>query len=240
MRTVFIVFFSLYILICYATEPVFKNPGFPDSESYEIKDYIDDKIGFVIAKVDISVQDKKGEKIYHLSVNEGNIFFNEIDLNYNNLTTISEKRTDLRDNTIVEQYINLGNNKVYFMNKEKKINKVFNQTDSNIYSRYAYFFSFSGFPFETAKSVTFKSYMFEYGDALNMKVTDVSNEVVKVKTGTYNCYKLELMVAGWQSVFASDKYYLYFSTQPPHQFIKYEEKEANGLWNANELFKINN
>ena len=239
MKVHFCIFLVLQITLVSATDPVFKNPGIPSEESFEIKDYIDNKIGFIVAKVNITLIEKNSTKYYHVTVNEGNIFLNEIEINYNDLTTLSEKRTDLRNNTVVELFKDLGNNKVLFTNKEKKINKVFKTVDKNIYSRYAYFFSLRGFPFAIGNVVSFKTYMFEYGDALNMRVTNISKTKVVVKTGTYDCYKLELSIAGWQSIFASDKYYLYFDVVSPHQFIKYEEKEDDGSWNANELIKIN-
>ena len=87
----------------------------------------------------------------HILVSEGNIFSNDIEVNYDDLTTISEKRVDLKTNNVVEYYTK-SNNLVHFFNSEKKINKNFQVTDNNIYSRYAYFFSFRGFPFATLLS----------------------------------------------------------------------------------------
>ena len=218
------------------SQPVFKNPGIPESESFEITNYISKEIGFVTTKIEIKTEEKNHVKYYHILVNEGNIYSNDIEVNYNDLTTISEKRVDLKTNNIIEYYTK-SNNLVHFFNSEKKINKNFQVSDNNIYSRYAFFFSFRGFPFESANSVTFKSYMFEYGDALTMKVNNLGKKTVTVKAGSYNCYKLELSVSGWQSIFASDKYYLYFNVEKPHSFIKYEEND-DGVMNANDLINI--
>jgi hypothetical protein len=232
---------SFCFLIIYpfiiAAQPVFKNPGIPASESFEILDFINKEVGFVTTKIEITLKERNHLKYYFISVNEGNIFSDEIEVNYDDLTTISEKRVDLKTKNIVEYYTKAGNI-VHFLNNEKHINKNFQVSDKNIYSRYAYFFSFRGFPFEASNSVTFKSYMYEYGDALTMKVTNVGEKNVTVKAGTFNCYKLELSLAGWQSIFASDKFYLYFKVEPPHNFIKYEENDG-GVWVANELLKIN-
>ena len=217
-------------------QPVLKNPGILESESYEIYDYINTSVGFVTAKVYSSLKERNGKKYYYINVKEGDIFSNEIELNYSDLTTISEKRVDLRTNSVVEYYSNYGDNIIHFFNKEYGLDKNFSTDEKNIYSRYAYFFSFSGFPFESEKDVTFKSYMCEYGNALTMRVTNVGKEMVSVKAGTFECYKLELAVAGWQSIFASDKYYFYFSVNKPHHFVKYEE-EDNGQWYADELIR---
>ena len=230
------------VLILYTTlfaeKPVFNNPGIPPEESFNITDYIDDKTGFVTAKINILQKESNNAKYYNITVNEGDIFFNEIELNCSDLTTISEKRTDLRTKSVLEYFTRIGNDTIYFHNKEKRIDKKYSNNNKNIYSRYAYFFSFRGFPFDTKKAVEFKSYFSEYGDALTMKVTNLGKTTVTVKAGTFGCYKLELCVSGWQSIFAGDKYYLYFNVENPHQFIKYEEND-NGHWNANELIKIN-
>jgi hypothetical protein len=220
-------------------QPVFKNPGISESESFEIYDYLDNSLGYVNSIINVSLKENKGNKYYYIHVNEGNIFSNEIEVNFNDLTTISEKRTDLRNNSVVEYFTNNGNGIIHFFNKEKGIDKSFNNSDKNIYSRYAYFFSFRGFPFEVGKSVTFNSYMFEYGDVLPMKLKNLSKQIVNLKTGTFECYKLELSVSGWLSLFSSYKSYLYFSASDTHQFLKYEEMDDKGVWNVDELMKTN-
>lgn len=239
MKFSHLLFASLLIATVTTGQSVFKNPGVLESESFVITDFIDNTIGYVETKIDISLKERNNQKYYHIQVEEANLYLNEIEINYNDLTTISEKRINKKDNSVEEYYQNFGNGKIHFFNKEKGIDKDFNNTDKNIYSRYAYFISFRGFPFETSKSVTFDTYMFEYGDALSMKVTILSKQTVTVKAGTFECYKMELAVAGWLSLFAPFKSYLYFTVGGTHQFIKYEEKADNGGWNADELIRIN-
>lgn len=239
MKILLFISASLFLVIATLGQPVFKNPGIPESESFVITDFIDNTIGYVDTKIYISLKEKNNQKFYHIHVEEGNVFLNEIEVNYDDLTTISEKRINKKNNSVEEYYENYGNGKIHFFNKEKGIDKDFNNTDKNIYSRYAYFISFRGFPFETSKSVTFDTYMFEYGDALSMKVTVLSKQTVTVKAGTFECYKMELAVAGWLSLFAPFKSYLYFTVGGAHQFIKYEEKADNGGWNTDELIRIN-
>jgi len=235
-----LIFYVLFyfVSISIQAQTAFKNPGMPSSETFEISDYIDNTIGYVTAKISYSLKENNGKKIYHIFVTEGNVFSNEIDVNYSDLTTISEKRVSLKTNAMLEYFSNNGANSIHLYNKEKGLDKNYSTKDKNIYSRYAYFFAFSGFPFETGKSVTFKSYMFEYGDALTMKVVSLGRQKVTVKAGTYDCYKLELSIASWQSFFASDKYVLYYAVASPHHFVKYEETESNGKLNANELLRI--
>jgi hypothetical protein len=237
MKIILSAFLLIYLSFTPFDKPVFNNPGLADSESFEIFDYIDPKIGYVITKVDIALQEKSGKKFYHINVVEGNYFSTEIDIKYDDLTTISEKRTDLKTKTLIESYNIVDNNTIHFFCKEKGIDKNFSTSDKNIYSRYAFFYSFRGFPFTNKQSVTITTYMFEYGDALSMKVVNVSKEKVTVKAGKFDCYKLELSVTGWLSVFAPDKYYLYFSVEKPYRFIKYMEKWDDGF-HSSELYKI--
>jgi hypothetical protein len=238
MRLLFYFYILLLIPSLALGQTVLKNPGISGPESYEINDHIDNNIGFVKAKIYISIKERNGHKYYFIRAEEGNIYLNEIELNYNDLTTISEKRTNLKTNTVEEYYSNPGNGIIHFFNREKKIDKYFFNKDKNIYSRYAYFFSFRGFPFSLGKSVTFSTYVNEYGDVLTMKLKDVSRESVKVKAGVFDCYKLELSIGGWQSIFSSEKYYIYYSVSGSHPFIKYEQKDG-GKWYTNELIKIN-
>jgi hypothetical protein len=235
MRNLLFVLMLISLSRLLSGQPVFKNPGIPASEYFEISDYLDDKIGFVTAKFTITLKERDGKKYYFIQVNEGNFFLNTIEANYFDLTTITEKRTDIRTNSLVESYINKGNGIIHFYNKENKIDDDFHNGDKNIYSRNAFFFYFRGFPFGIGNSVKFESYMSEYGNALTLKLTHVSIEKVTVKAGIFECNKLELSVAGWQSLFAPNKFYLYFSAERPYQFVKYAEKGKDGTWKSNEL-----
>jgi hypothetical protein len=58
-----------------------------------------------------------------------------------------------------------------------------------------------------------------------------------VVAGEFTCYKLEISVGGWQSVFARDKFYLYVNADPPHHFVRYDEPGDNGTWHSNELIR---
>jgi hypothetical protein len=80
--------------------------------------------------------------------------------------------------------------------------------------------------------------MYEYGDALTMKLSCIEKLKVQVKAGSFDCYKLELKVAGWQAAFAPERYWLYFSKDAPHQFVRYEEEMKDGSWVTNELVDV--
>ena len=235
-------FFSICSLFDVKTgidKPVFSNPGVKD-ESFVITDFIDVKQDYVLANVSIQLKESAGRKTYQIKVTEGDYYLNEITLNFSDLTTIYEQRTDLTTNLVIEYFSNLGKHKYHLFQRDKNIDKVITAASENVYSRYAYFVSFRGFPFKMQSSVEFTSFMFEYGDLLPMKLKYLETVNVKVKGGSFPCYKMELSVAGWQSVFAGDKYYLYFGVSGSHPFIKYEEGNKKGGWNTNELVKTLN
>jgi hypothetical protein len=218
-------------------QPVFSNPGIPDSESFELYELVDPSIGRAITKFNVKLLDQNGKKYYSIQVNEGTFFRNEFEINYNDLTTISEKRTDLRTGKMIRLYSKTGN-KVHFCNPEKGIDKNVVTDETNIYSPLAIFFSFRGFPFEVTKSVTFKSYIYEYGDVLTLNAKVISKQTLTVRAGTFECYKVEMSLGGWQSIFSSDKYYLFFTVDKPHIFVRYMEK-IEGKWSSDELIKYN-
>jgi hypothetical protein len=205
----------------------------PDRESYILHEYLDPNIGYVTTKINITLFERNQSRYYLVDVNEGGYFSNQIEVRYSDLTTVSEKRTDLKTNTLLQYYLK-NNDTVHFYDKTKEINKNIPTSESNIYSSLAYFYTFRGFPFKIGNSVTFKTYMYMYGDVLTMRLKNTAIQTVTVKAGTFKCYELELSVGGWQSFFARDKYYLYFSVAPPHMFVKYMEK-INGTWLADEL-----
>jgi hypothetical protein len=221
--------------VIFADSPVLKNPGIPKYEELVVRDYLNKDIGFVTAHIKIQLKNSKAGKYYAIEVKEGNEYKNLIKLNYSNLSTIIEERYNVRKNKLIEKYYRPSKNKVYFYNRDKSIDNVFDQNDLNIYSRYAYFMSLRGFPFEKEDEVRFKSYMNEYGNALTMRTIYKGKEKIKVPAGVFECYKLEMSVAGWQSNFAKDKYYLYFTVAKPHYFVKFDQKADTGQWLSNEL-----
>ncbi len=216
-------------------QPVFKNPGLPDSESFDLYELVDPAIGRAVTKFTVKLNEQGNSKFYTIHVNEGNFFENDFEIKYTDLTTISEKRTDLRTGKVVQSYRKSGDT-VYFYSAEKGVKKIFITSETNIYSPLAIFYSCRGFPFQVGKTVSFKSYIYEYGDVLTMNLSNISKQTVTVKAGTFECYELELSLGGWQSIFDSDKYHLFFTVASPHIFVKYEEK-IDGKWSADELMR---
>jgi hypothetical protein len=217
-----------------AQTPVFSNPGLPARFTMEIRDRLDATHGYVKAVVSVVQKRDSSGEFYAVTCREGDAYANEIRLAHVGLTTISEERTDLRTGSLIERYQHRDHEWVHFTNTEKKIDRDFAIADDNVYSRYAYFVSFMGFPFESRGDVRFRTFMFEYGNALPMRLRNLGRCRVTVPAGGFDCYKLRLTVGGWQSMFSHDAWYLYFDIKPPHHFVRYDELD-NGRWYSNEL-----
>lgn len=215
------------------TQPVMKNPGLPDRESFVIHEFLDAETGYITSKINLRLEEKDNMKYYAIVIDEGGLYRNEINIRYSDLTTISEKSVDLKDNRLVKYFMKTDDT-VHFYYAEKGIDKIYKTDETNIYSPLAYIISFSGFPFKTGNRVSFKTYMYMYGGVLNMNLEQTGVKTVTVKAGTFKCNVLELSVGGWQSLFSSEKYYFYFSVDPPHLFIKFEEN-VDGKWMPDEL-----
>jgi hypothetical protein len=224
----------LFFASVWADQPVFKNPGIPAKERMTAWDYINKQEGFVKADISVDLRTVKGKKYYYIESIEGKYFKNCITLNYETLAPVEEQRFDNRTGKLLES-LKVEKNKLRFYHAGKGIDMTVNNPDPNTYSRYSYFFSMRGFPFDTAKEVRFLSYMFEYGNALELRATNLGKVMVKSKAGTFECWKLEVAVSGWQAPFAPDKYYLYFTVKKPHYFVKFDQKVEDGQWLSNEL-----
>ncbi|NOU19754.1 MAG: hypothetical protein HOO91_19525 [Bacteroidales bacterium] len=68
MRILLFISASLFLVIATLGQPVFKNPGIPESESFVITDFIDNTIGCVETKIDISLKEKNNQKYYHIHI----------------------------------------------------------------------------------------------------------------------------------------------------------------------------
>ena len=234
MRKIFILI--LLAVFCLADEPALHNNNFPERVSFLIKDYINKDVGFVTANINMQAVVIDGKKYYQLESIESKYFRNMALLNYADFTTVEEKRYDERGE-VIESYIRRPNGKINFFHKDKKID--LNSTaGNNVYSRYAFLVSLSGFPFEQKEKIAINVYMFEYGNSLSLRAVYKGRETIRVPAGEFLCHKLELSVDGIQGLFAPDKYYLYYTVAAPHHFVRFDQKVENGQWLSNELIQI--
>ena len=234
MKEIFVVVL-LFCSLVLADNPVLKNPGIPKFERLKAWDYINKKVGFVPGDITIKETTVDGKKYYVVNSTEGKYFRNVITLNYDTLAPISDERYDSQANTLIEAWYRLPKSMIRFYQKAKNIDLKQNDSNQNVYSRYAFFVSLRGFPFCKKDQVSFQTYMYEYGNFLSLKAVNLGKEKITVKAGTFECYKIELCVDSWQGIVANDKYYLYFTVDGTHQFMRFDQKVEDGKWLSNEL-----
>lgn len=223
-------------MFCTADEAALRNNAFPEQVTYLIKDYINKDAGFITADISARAVMSGGKKYYRLDSVEGKYFRNIATLNYEDFTTVEEKRYD-ESGAVIESYVRQPDGKINFFHKDKKIN--LNSTaGNNVYSRYAFLISLSGFPFEQKDKIVMNAYMFEYGNSLALRAVYQGQEKIKVVGGEFLCHKLELAVDGVQGLVARDKYYLYYTVAKPHHFVRFDQKVDTGQWLSNELIQV--
>jgi hypothetical protein len=234
-RIIFLALLFLLFAQAQAAPPPLRNNNFPDKARYQIKDYIDRNVGFVTADITIDTVSVDGRKYIRLESYEGGYYRNSATLNYDDFTTVEEKRYD-RQGQLVESFARLADGGINFFHKDRNINLTA-AAGPNVYSRYAFLLSLSGFPFEQKDKVVLNVYMFEYGNALPLRAVYQGQEKIKTPGGEFLCHKLELAVDGVLGLFAPDKYYLYFTVEPPQHFVRFDQKVDDGRWLSNELLK---
>jgi len=225
----------LLTTICLAA-PVLRNNNFPEQVDFVIKNYINKEVGFTTANISVRAVTRDGKKYFQLESTEDKYFRNTALLNHADFTTVEEKRYNEKG-VLIESFSTLPDNRINFFHRDKKINLNANNP-GNVYSRYAFLVSLSGFPFEKKDRVVMNVYMFEYGNSLSLRAVYQGQEKIKVQAGEFLCHKLELSVAGVQGLFAPDKYYLYYTVAQPHHFVRFDQKVDSGQWLSNELIQI--
>ena len=63
----------------------------------------------------------------------------------------------------------------------------------------------------------------------------LGTETVTVPAGTFECYKLEVGASGGLIKRVTSRYYFWFTTEPPHQFVKYQDEDEK---NVTELLSL--
>lgn len=66
-------------------------------------------------------------------------------------------------------------------------------------------------------------------------IKPLGEEKVTVPAGTFDCYKLELGSSGGIIRHFTTEYYFWFAKEPPHRFVKYQDKDGK---NVTELMEI--
>ncbi len=57
----------------------------------------------------------------------------------------------------------------------------------------------------------------------------LGEERISVPAGTFDCYKLEVRASGRLMKRFTSQYYFWFTAEPPHCFVKYQDKSGNSV-----------
>jgi hypothetical protein len=63
----------------------------------------------------------------------------------------------------------------------------------------------------------------------------LGEEKITVPAGTFDCYKLEVAASGGIIKRFTSKYYLWYTKEPPHRFVKFQDKDKE---NVTELMEV--
>ena len=93
-----------------------------------------------------------------------------------------------------------------------------------------------GFPFEKQKEVKFRltppfrpGIPFWAWKMWKSYAKPLGTETITVPAGTFECYKLEVGASGGLIKRITSKYYFWFAVEPPHQFVKYQDKDGKDI-----------
>ena len=122
------------------------------------------------------------------------------------------------------------------LNKEAKL-------PSTYYDSYTLFYAFRKFPFGKKDSIVIN---LAYHDPGNIRVVKMAVkfkgvETIKISSGKFTCYKLELGTVNAMDVAIWPyRYYFWFTTDANHHFVKFQgrERDASVIFSELAAYKI--
>lgn len=122
------------------------------------------------------------------------------------------------------------NDSVSFNIPARKLNKTL-KLKGDYYDINMLSYLFQAYPFGQKKKIQFNLVMDGRGGSpvgsFAMYVTEIGREKVQVPAGNYDCYKLEMGIAGMAGAFAAKyKYDFWYTTDKPHILVKFEDQQG--------------
>jgi hypothetical protein len=113
---------------------------------------------------------------------------------------------------------------------------------TNSYNGVVLQYSLRGFPFETEKEVEIRITP-PFSPRVPLWIWKmwksyaklVGEEKVTVPAGTFDCYKLETAASGGIIRRFTSEYYTWYTKEPPHYFVKYQDKDGKSITELAEL-----
>lgn len=221
---------------------VLRDPGIPDGEQIVWR-AIKKNREPVFSISTWHVRDRDGRLVYEITTDSGERKQAKYIMDKSDLRLISAHvlRNDRRGRSEVnievkgdQQYLTYEFN---HKNGKKKI-----EYGENSYNGMILIFSLRGFPFEKQEKIKLKStppfkpwrplWTWKMWKSY-VKLKEV--EKVTVPAGTFECYKLEVAPSSRLVRQFAAKYYFWFMKEPPHCFVKYQDKDGDSV---SELMEI--
>ncbi|MFC1716240.1 hypothetical protein ACFL6S_21385 [Candidatus Poribacteria bacterium] len=193
-----------------------------------------------------NVKSRDGRLVYEISTDSGERKQAKHIIGKSDLRLISARvlRDNYRGNSEATIEVKKGHQHLtYSLNDKRGEKKIEHRADS--YNGMILPFSLRGFPFGKEKKVKlrltppFRPWMPLWAWKMwksHVKVKRV--EKVTVPAGTFDCYKLEVSASSTLIRQFTTKYYFWFTKKPPHQFVKYQDKDGDSVTELMEIRSV--
>lgn len=219
-----------------------RDPGVLDGEQIVWR-WTNQEKGQVLSIMTWNIKNSNQNPVYEINLNSGNRKQAKYVIDKSDLrlvfADVSEEVKDGRYNLTIETRDGCQ----YLTNKFKgKLNKKDIKNHSDGYDGIILPFSLRGFPFGEKKDLEihitppFKPDVPLWAWKMwKAYAKFLGEEKVTVPAGTFDCYKLELGASGGLIKRFASEYYFWFAKEPPHHFVKYQDKDGK---NVTELMEI--
>jgi len=235
----------LLIMISFGVEGlsfVLNDPGVPDGEQFVWRvTKEDEETGY--STITWHTRDRNGRPVYEIILDSGEqkqakYVVNKCDLRlvWSHIVRITE---DGRSEVTIEvkdkhQYL------TFDLGKKCKDKKIDNHPDG--YNGMVLAFCLRGFPFGRQKEVKIRltppfkpKTPFWVWKMWKSYARFLGEERVTVPAGTFDCYKLEVAASGGLIKRFSSEYYFWYTKEPPHRFVKYQDKDGKSVTELMEM-----
>jgi hypothetical protein len=219
---------------------VLSDPNVPDGEKIVWRALVEEK--YYLTAVTWRVASRDGKTVYEITTDTGETKQAKYIVDKSDLRLLWCNVVRNDEDGRFEVTIDVKGKHQYLAydfkgkSKSKKIDH-----DPNGYNGMIMGFCLRGFPFSDRQELKLKmTPPFRPGMPLwawkmwKGRVKLLGTEEVTVSAGTFDCYKLEVGASGGLIKMFSDKYYFWFTREPPHRFVKYESEDGESM---TELFE---
>ena len=236
----------LLITILLETEvscSVLKDPGIPDGEQIVWRVTREKDDGILFGTITWHIKDRDGKPVYEITEDGGERKQGKYVIDRSDLRLIWAHVIRETDEGKSEATIEVRGNRQYLVHnhgnksKDKRIDH-----EPEGYNGMSLGFSLRGFPFESQTEVKLKltppfrpGIPFWAWKMWKSYIKLLGEEKVTVPAGTFDCYKLEVAASGGLIRRFTSEYYFWFTKEPPHRFVKYQDDDGKAVTELMEI-----